>query len=251
MQKLLGKLRRAVSDYGMIKSGEKIAVGLSGGKDSLLLLTLLAKYRVFSPEQFELTAITIDTGMPDTDFSALTEYCKSLNVPHIIEKSDIYEVVFNIRKESNPCALCSKMRRGALNNVAKENGCYKLALGHNLDDLLETFMMSMFYEGRLSTFMPVSFMDRSGVTLIRPLLYIEERDVISAAKRYGFPVLDNKCPVNKHTEREHIKSIVKSIVKEIPISKDRMISALLSPERYNLLDKCPRLTNKLDLEGNE
>ena len=172
MQKLLSLTRKAIADYGMIQDGDKIAVGLSGGKDSVALLAILAAYKKFAPEKFDLTAINIDLGFADTDqaqVQATKEYCKSIGVDLIIERTQIYDVILE-REEKSPCSLCSKMRRGALNGVAKELGCNKLALGHHADDVLETFLLSLIYEGRISTFMPISHMDRSNITLIRPFI---------------------------------------------------------------------------------
>ena len=246
MQKLLSKFRRAVNDYKMINDGDNISIGLSGGKDSILLLALLAKYRTFSPEKFDIHAITVDMGIKGMDFTPIKEYCDSIGVDYVIEKTDIYEIVFNARNESNPCSLCAKMRRGALNNVAKSFGSNKLALGHNADDILDTFLMSLFYEGRLSTFMPISYMSRMDITLIRPLLYLEETEIKGAVERLNLPIVKSLCPEDKHTEREHIKDMVKMINKEIPIAKDRMLSAILSPDRYNLIDKCMTYKKKAD-----
>ena len=230
----------------MINDGDNIAVGLSGGKDSILLLALLAKYKTFAPEKFDIKAITVDMGIDGMDFNPLENYCKEIGVEYVVEKTDIYEIVFKARNESNPCSLCSKMRRGALNNVAKSLNCNKLALGHNADDILDTFLMSLMYEGRLSTFMPVSYMSRMDITLIRPLLYLEENEIKGAVERLGLPIVKSLCPEDKHTEREHIKDIVKMLNKEIPIAKDRMLSAILSPDRYNLIDKCMTYAKKTD-----
>lgn len=235
IQKLLSSVRRAVTDYKMINDGDKIAVGLSGGKDSLLLATLLKAYQRFSPERFELGAITIDLGFDDVDFQPMVEYCKKLEIPYHIEPTKIADIIFNDRKEKNPCSLCSKMRRGALNTKLIELGYNKLALGHHADDLIETFFLSMFYEGRLSTFAPVSFMDRTGVTMIRPLIYTEEKDISGEAKNY--PVTHNPCPANKHTQRQYVKDLLDSISKDIPFAKKRIHSAIVSPDRYNLFDK--------------
>lgn len=233
-------MRKAVTDYGMIKDGDHIAVGLSGGKDSLALLTCLAKYRAFSPEKYKLTAITVDLGFKDADpapLEALKEYCRSLDVPYEIVKTEIGPIIFDIRKESNPCSLCAKMRRGALNAKCVEIGSNKLALGHHQEDMLETFLLSFMYEGRLSTFQPVSFMSRTGITLIRPMLYAEEGEIKGAAKRLNFPVAHNPCPVNHETQREYMKNLVKNICNDIPFAKDRMVSAITHPERYNLFPK--------------
>ncbi|MBP5307899.1 MAG: tRNA 2-thiocytidine(32) synthetase TtcA [Clostridia bacterium] len=237
LQQLLSPARRAVEDYNMIKRGDKIAVGLSGGKDSVTLLYILAGLKRFYPESFDLAAITVDMGLKDTDENekhALADLCGELGVPYRVEKTDIAEIIFDIRKEPNPCSLCSKMRRGALNGIAKEMGCNKLALGHHADDLIETLFLSMFYEGRLSTFAPVSYMSNSGITLIRPMIYIEEKDIAAFAK--DKPILHNTCPADKHTQREYIKNLINSIKKDIPFVKKRIHGAVTHPERYNLFE---------------
>ncbi|MDR2201305.1 MAG: tRNA 2-thiocytidine biosynthesis TtcA family protein [Clostridiales bacterium] len=231
MQSILSGLRRAVVDYGMIDGGDRVVVGLSGGKDSLLLVKALQNYRLFSPQKFELAAVTVDLGL-GADFSGLAEFCRSLDVPFYIEKTRIAQIVFDERKEKNPCSLCAKMRRGALNARVNSLGANKLALGHHADDLAETLLLSMFYEGRLSTFAPKSFMDRSGVTLIRPLIYIFEKDITALAK--DLPVLYNPCPANHATQREYMKNLLKSVCKDIPFAKDRLHSAITHPDRYNL-----------------
>ena len=191
---MLSVMRKGITKYKLIRDGDKIAVGVSGGKDSVTLLKLLAEYRRFSPERFELIAITIDLNFKDsnTDYTPLINLCKELDVEYYIEKTDIGTIVFDVRKESNPCALCSKMRKGALNTLAKEKGCNKVALGHHADDLTDTLLMSMFYEGRLSTFAPKSYLDKMDLTLIRPMIMVKEVDVISYAKT--LPVVKSCCP---------------------------------------------------------
>lgn len=237
MQKILGKLRRACMDYNLIEDGDKIAVGVSGGKDSLVLLKGLQMYSVFSKEKFEIEAITIDLFNGKNNLTKLKNFCKGLNIKLTIVKSNIYKIIFEDRKEKSPCSLCSKMRRGALNNKAKELGCNKIALGHHADDLIETFFLSMFYEGRLSTFHPISFMDRIGMGVIRPLLYVEEGDIKGVVKRHSFPIIKNPCPIDKHTQREYIKEVIGNIKKDIPFVKKRIHSAIINPYRYNLFDK--------------
>ena len=237
MQKILSKIRKACEDYDLIDDGDKIAVGLSGGKDSLVLLTALSIMRRFYPKKFEVVAITIDLFNGKSNCDKLREYCKNLDVEFVLVDSQIYDIVFESRKESNPCSLCAKLRRGILNNKAHEIGCNKVALGHHMDDLIHTFMLSMFYEGRLSTFMPKTYLSKVDLFVIRPMIYIEEKEIISTAKRLNMPVMNNCCPANHKTEREHMKEIVDILKKEIPISKDRMFKAIISPERYNLFDK--------------
>lgn len=229
-------MRKACTELNLIDDGDKIAVGVSGGKDSLALLAALAAYRRFSPEKFGLTAITVDLGL-GADYSPVREFCDKLNVPYILEKTDIGDVIFNVRREKNPCSLCSKMRRGALANVMNKEGCNKLALGHHADDLAETFLLSLFYEGRLSTFAPKAYMSRSGVTVIRPFVFIPEADVAALARDEKLPVVHNPCPANHHTQREYIKNLIKNITADIPIAKERMISAITHPERNNLWEK--------------
>lgn len=218
----------------MIEEGDRIAVGLSGGKDSVTLLTLLAKLRIFYPKKFSVVAIRIDMGLncDENEVSAMENYCRDLAVEYVTEKTDIGEILFNIRKEKNPCSLCSKLRRGALNTVAKKLGCNKLALGHHADDLVETFFLSMIFEGRFSTFEPVTFLSRSEVTVIRPMIYIEEKDITSYSK--DLPIIHNPCPADKHTKRQYVKELIAYIKKDIPFAKDRMLSAIYHPERNHL-----------------
>lgn len=240
MQKLLGISRRAIIDYNMIKTGDKIAVGVSGGKDSVALLAMLTNYRKFATEKFDLLAINIDLGFEGTsqqEVDALKDYCKSINVEFIIHKTSIANVIFNERKEKSPCSLCSKMRRGALNTIAIENGCNKLALGHHADDILETMLMSLFYEGRFSTFAPVSYMDRTGMTLIRPFIYAEEKCISSTAKRLGLPIVFNPCPKDKHSVRTDMKEFISEQDYKKRGTKQIMLGAIFNPERNNLWDK--------------
>lgn len=240
MQKILGAMRRAIQDYNMIEEGDRIFVGLSGGKDSVLLLNALAAYRKFSPLGFTLEAITVDMGLKDTseeEMAALAANCNDLAVTHHIVKTDIAEIIFDARKENNPCSLCAKMRRGALNGKINELGGGKLALGHNADDVAETMLMSLLYEGRFSCFSPTAYMDQSGVSLIRPLIYIEECDIKSAVERLDLPIVHNPCPANKATKREYVKELIKNICKDIPFAKDRMLGAIFHPERNNLWDR--------------
>ncbi len=237
LQQILSPLRKAVDDYEMIKEGDKIAVGLSGGKDSLTLLCALAGLRRFYPQKFELVAVTIDMGL-DYDIreiNTLKEFCKNLNVEYHIEKTQIAEVVFDIKKEKSPCSLCANMRRGALNSTAVKLGCNKVALGHHGDDLIETFMLSLTYEGRLSTFSPVTYLERANLTVIRPMIYLREYQVQSFSK--DLPVLHNPCPVNHKTQREYVKNLLNDIKKEIPFVQDNMLNALTHPERHNLPKK--------------
>lgn len=224
----------------MIEDGDNIFVGLSGGKDSVLLLSALAAYRRFSPESFSLAAITVDMGFKNTpigETDALARYCDSIGVVRHIVKTDIAEIVFDARQESNPCSLCAKFRRGALNSEINRLGGGKLALGHNADDVAETVLLSLLYEGRFSCFTPTAYMDKSGVTLIRPFIYLEEYDIASTVKRLGLPVVKNPCPQNHFSKREYAKDLIKHICKEIPFAKERILGAVYHPERANLWHK--------------
>ncbi len=241
MQKLLSLTRKALNDYNMIKDGDRIAIGVSGGKDSTALLAILAAYKKFAPEKFDLVAINIDLGFADTnetEVKKLRDYCESVNVPLVIEHTQIAQIIFDERKEKSPCSLCSKMRRGALNSAAIANGCNKLALAHHADDILDTFFLSLLHEGRLSTFMPVSYMDRTGITLIRPFIYAEEKYLAGLCRRYDLPIVHNPCPEDKHTRREDMKNLVEELDTRFDGSKKLMLSALFNPARNNLWDKC-------------
>ena len=234
-QQMLSGFRRAITEYKMIRSGDRIAVGLSGGKDSVTLLALLSAYRKFSPESFSLTAITVDLGFENADFSPLAAFCETIGVPYTTEKTEIGEVVFGVRKEKNPCALCAKMRKGALVSAAAAQGCNKVALGHHADDFIETMLLSLFYEGRLSSMPPKTLLDRSGVVQIRPMMYLEEKNIAAYAR--DLPVCKSCCPADKITRREYVKKVIDGVKKEIPFVRERMYAALMHPERYNLFDK--------------
>lgn len=225
MQKLIGLVRRCVEDYRMIASGDRIGVGVSGGKDSLALLVFLAELRKYNSNPFELEAITIDMGM-GMDYSGIAQLCQELNVPFTLVKTEIGPIIFDYRKEKNPCSMCSKMRRGALNQALLDRGLTKLALGHHYDDAVETFMMSLIYEGRISCFQPVTDLDRTGIIQIRPMLYIHEKTIDSFANRHGLPVLDNRCPVDKYTKREEIKKLVYDLSATYPDLKERIFGAM-------------------------
>jgi len=223
MQKLMGLVRRCIEDYDMIRPGDKIAVGVSGGKDSLVLLKILAGLRAYS--DFELAAITIDMGL-GMDYSGIQTMCDELQVPYHLIKTEIGPIIFDYRKEKNPCSMCSKMRRGALNQALLDLGLDKLALGHHYDDAVETFVMSLIYEGRISCFQPVTNLDRTGIIQIRPMLYIHERTVDSFAQRMALPVVENRCPVDKHTKREEIKELVYELTARYPDLKERIFGAM-------------------------
>lgn len=207
-QHLLGSVRRAVADYGMIARGDKIAVGLSGGKDSTLLLMALSDLRRFDGFDFELCGITVDMGLKGMDFTPLAELCQRLDVPYYTVKTEIAELVFNVRQESNPCSLCAKLRRGALHGEAKARECNKVALGHHNDDVVDTFMLNLVHEGRLGTFEPVTYLSRRDITMIRPLVYVREYEVVSLMRELDLPVVKSTCPADKHTEREEMKKLL-------------------------------------------
>lgn len=225
MQKLMGLVRRCVEDYNMIEEGDRIAVGVSGGKDSLVLLTLLAGLRGYFNKHFELEAITIDMGL-GMDYSGIQKLCDDLKVPYTIIETQIAPIIFDYRKEKNPCSMCSKMRRGALNQAILDRGFNKLALGHHYDDAVETFVMSLIFEGRISCFQPVTNLDRTGIVQIRPMLYIHEQTVDHFAQRKNLPVLANRCPVDKHTKREEVKDLIFDLVKTYPDLKERIFGAM-------------------------
>ena len=225
-RRLLSFIRRAVDDYHMIAPGDRIAVGVSGGKDSLALLAGLAALRRFYPNPFELTALTVDMGFPDTDFGAIADFCRELDVPYHVEKTDIAAVVFDIRKEENPCSLCAKMRRGVTHGTAKKLGCNKVALGHHFDDVVDTFMLNLFFEGRIGCFSPVTYLSRTDITLIRPLIYMPEKDIRYFAKREGLPVLTSPCPADGHTEREEMKKLLDDLERRHHGLRHRIFRAL-------------------------
>ena len=228
LQRILSFVRRAVDDYGMIAEGDKIAVGISGGKDSLTLLASLAALRRFYPAKFDLVALTVDMGFEGVDLSPIATFCQALDVPFIVEKTNIAKVIFEIRKESNPCSLCAKMRRGALHARAKAEGCNKIALGHHFDDAVETFMLNLFHEGRLGCFSPVTYLSRRDLTLIRPLLYAQEKDVRYYVKHAdpSLPVMKSPCPEDGETERETMKVMLRDLERKYPGLRHRIFGAL-------------------------
>ncbi|MDD7674551.1 MAG: tRNA 2-thiocytidine biosynthesis TtcA family protein [Oscillospiraceae bacterium] len=223
IQRLTGLLRRCVEDYHMIEPGDRVGVGVSGGKDSLVLLVLLAELKKYVP--FHLEAITIDMGL-GMDYSGIEAMCRELNVPYTIVKTEIGPIIFDYRKEKNPCSMCAKMRRGALNQALLDRNLTKLALGHHYDDAVETFLMSLLYEGRISCFQPVTKLDRTGITQIRPMLYIHEKTVDNFARSAHLPVLQNRCPADKHTKREEIKELVYTLSQTYPDLKERVFGAM-------------------------
>lgn len=226
MQKLLSQVRKCIRDYQMLSPGDRVAVGVSGGKDSLALLRLLAELRDHSAVPFELLAVTLDMGYEEMDFSPVADLCARLQVPYTLRRTQIREIVFDIRKEENPCALCAKLRRGILNETAVELGANKVALGHHYDDTVETFALSLIYEGRISCFLPVTYLDRTGLTLIRPMLYLHEKTIRNFAERENLPVVHNPCPADKNTKREDVKALLYELEGRYPGLKDNIFGGL-------------------------
>jgi tRNA(Ile)-lysidine synthase TilS/MesJ len=210
----------------MIEEGDKIAVGVSAGKDSLALLCALSQLRRFYPKKFELIGITVDMGFDGMDFSPIKKFCEELEVEYHVVPTQISKIIFDVRKESNPCSLCAKMRRGALHTAAKELGCNKVALGHHFDDVVETFMLNLFYEGRLGCFQPVTYLSRIDLHVIRPLIYMPEKDVRYFANKVSLPVISSPCPADKNTERENMKQLLASIEKENKGLRYRIFGAI-------------------------
>ena len=238
MQKLVGLVRRCVEDYSMIEDGDKVAVGVSGGKDSLVLLKLLAALRSYHNKNFQLEAITIDMGL-GMDYTEIAQLCKELDVPYTVVKTEIGPIIFDYRKEKNPCSMCSKMRRGALNQALVDKGFHKLALGHHYDDAVETFLMSLLYEGRISCFEPVTYLSRTGITQIRPMLYVGEQAVTRFAAREQLPVVHNTCPADKHTKRQEVKELIAALQAQYPDLKTKIFGAMqrLPLPQWGILDE--------------
>ncbi|MEG2174751.1 MAG: ATP-binding protein [Oscillospiraceae bacterium] len=229
LQKLMGYMRRGITDYHMIEAGDRVAVGLSGGKDSLAMLMGLAGLRRFLGVPYTLTAISLDMGFPgheNSDYTALASLCDRLEVPYVVRRTRIGEVVFAERKESNPCSLCAKMRRGVLHEETQRAGCNKLALGHHMDDALETFIMNLTIEGRIACFQPVSYLSRRDITMIRPMLYAPERDVVQVVKAENLPVVKTACPIDGSTRRQNVKEFLQEMEKKDPGLKIRIFGAM-------------------------
>ncbi len=226
MQYISGLVRRCLEDYDMIAPNDHITVGLSGGKDSLMLLTALSALRAYYPVPYTLEAITLDMGIPGMDFSPLVSYCKQLEVPYSILPTQLYHVIFEVRNEKNPCSMCAKLRRGALNRTLAERGCHKIALGHHYDDAVETLLLSLLFEGRIHCFQPVTYLDRTEITQIRPLLYVGETLIEATAKRLSIPVIQNPCPANGKTKRQEVKELVSHLNETYPGIKQRVFGAM-------------------------
>lgn len=228
MRKILSRTRAAVDDYKMIQDGDKIAVGVSGGKDSVMLLKALCDLKRFYPADFQIVAITLDMRFDnqDGDFTPIQKLCDEYGIEYVIQKTDLYEIIFNIRKEECPCSLCARMRRGILHDTAKQLGCNKIALGHHLDDAAETFMMNLLIESRIGCFAPVTYLSRRDITMIRPLIYVRETAVEQAIERLNLPVIESKCPANEKTKREDAKILLQKLSDEYGDVPERIIGAM-------------------------
>ena len=238
MRKILSRTRAAVDDYKMIQDGDKIAVGVSGGKDSVMLLKALCDLKRFYPASFEIVAITLDMRFDNQngDFTPIQKLCDEYGVEYVIQRTDLYEIIFNIRKEECPCSLCARMRRGILHDTAKQLGCNKIALGHHLDDAAETFMMNLLIESRIGCFAPVTYLSRRDITMIRPLIYVREAAVEQAVERLDLPVIESKCPANEKTKREDAKILLQKLSDEYGDVPERIIGAMqrASIDRWNV-----------------
>ena len=230
LQQVLSYVRRAVDDYEMILSGDKIAVGISGGKDSLTLLYALHGLRRFYPKPFEIHAVTVDLGFQNLNLDGIRKLCAGLEVEYTVVETDIARIIFEERREENPCSLCAKMRKGALNQAVKAAGCNKVAYAHHKDDVVETMLMSLIFEGRFHTFAPVTYLDRTELTVIRPLMYMNEADVIGFVNKYQVPVVKSPCPADGYTKSEYVKTLLRQINQDSPGVKERMFTAIQNGE---------------------
>lgn len=237
MKKVLGCIRRACEDFHLIEDGDIVAVGVSGGKDSLLLLYALSLYRKFAPQRFEIKGLTLTMGLEPFDTSKVAALCEKLGVEYIVRPTEIGRIIFEERHEKNPCSLCAKMRRGALNDLAKECGCNKVALGHHRDDALETLLLCLLHEGRIHTFHPKSYLSKADLTVIRPMVYLPEKHIIHVAREMQLPIIPSPCPANGATEREEMKYLLDSLCKLYPNAREMMLSALQNEAQYGLWNK--------------
>lgn len=237
MKKVLGCIRRACEDFHLIEDGDIVAVGVSGGKDSLLLLYALSLYRKFAPQRFEVKGLTLTMGLEPFDTSKVAALCEKLGVEYIVRPTEIGRIIFEERHEKNPCSLCAKMRRGALNDLAKECGCNKVALGHHRDDALETLLLCLLHEGRIHTFHPKSYLSKADLTVIRPMVYLPEKHIIHVARKMQLPIIPSPCPANGTTEREEMKYLLDSLCKLYPNAREMMLSALQNEAQYGLWNK--------------
>ena len=238
LQQLMSYTRRAIDDYNMIQDGDRIAIGISGGKDSLTLLYALHGLQRYYPKKFDLEAITVDLGNPDFDLSHIRHLCETMQIPYTVVKTEIAQIVFEERKEKNPCSLCAKMRKGALNDAVKKLGCNKIAYAHHKDDIVETMMMSLIYEGHFYSFPPITHLDRTNLTVIRPLMYVSEADVKGFCRKYQLPVVKSPCPADGYTKRQYVKDLLRKLNLENPGVKERMFSAIING---NISDWTPRI----------
>lgn len=239
LQRLLSYTRKAVDEYQMIDEGDHIAVGISGGKDSLTLLYALHGLQRFYPRHFKLSAVTVDLGYENFDIEPIRALCREMDVPYHVVKSDIYNILFNVRKEANPCSLCAKMRKGALNQAVKEMGCNKVAYAHHKDDIVETMLLSLIFEGRFYSFSPKTYLDRMDLTVIRPMMFVDESEVIGFRNKYNLPVVKGKCPVDGYTKRQYAKELVKTLNMEHPGAKERMFHAILNGDIKGWPERVP------------
>ena len=255
IERILSHTRKAVEEYNMIENGDRIAVGISGGKDSLTLLCALAKLKRVLGLNYELVAITIDMGFEDSDFSPIQRLCDELEIEYRVVKTEIYEIIFNVRKEKSPCSLCARMRRGALHDASKEAGCNKIALGHHFDDVIETFMLNLFFEGRIGSFSPVTYLSRKDLTMIRPLVYTHEKEIKSFAKGASLPVVKSSCPADGNTERAKMKEYLEIFDKEHPGLYFRIMGAIQRKEvdgfHIDFLDSTEKKRRKEERESNK
>lgn len=239
LQRLLSYTRKAIDEYAMIQEGDHIAVGISGGKDSLTLLYALHGLQRFYPKRFDLSAITVNLGFPDFDLSPIYDLCSRLQVPYRVVDSDISHILFDVRKESNPCSLCAKMRKGALNQAVKEMGCNKVAYAHHMDDIIETMLLSLIFEGRFHSFSPKTYLDRMDLTVIRPIMFVNEADVTGFQNKYQLPVVKSKCPVDGFTKRQYAKELIQRLNQDHPGAKERMFCAILNGNMKGWPERIP------------
>lgn len=255
IERILSHTRKAVEEYNMIENGDKIAVGISGGKDSLTLLCALAKLKRVLGLDYDIVAITIDMGFEGSDFSPIQALCDELEIEYRVVKTEIFEIIFNVRKEKSPCSLCARMRRGALHDAAKEAGCNKIALGHHFDDVIETFMLNLFFEGRIGSFSPVTYLSRKDITMIRPLIYTHESEVKAFAKGASLPVVKSVCPADGNTERAKMKDYLKLFDKDHPGLYLRIMGAIQRKEvdgfHIDFLDGAEKKRRKEERENNK
>ena len=244
LQQLLSYTRKAVDEYNMIEAGDHIAVGISGGKDSLTLLYALHGLKRFYPNPFELSAITVDLGYEKCDFGPVQELCKELGVPYTIVKTDIAKILFEDRKETNPCSLCAKMRKGALNEAVKAMGCNKVAYAHHKDDIIETMLLSLLFEGRFHSFSPKTYLDRMDLTVIRPMMFVDESEVIDFKNKYNLPVVTSRCPVDGLTKREYAKDLVKELDRAHRGARNRMFTAILNANIEGWPERVPNASKR-------